>query len=438
MSGASPRFPAAVALVASLLGLTFAGLSSVDYTKHLDRQIHDVHCSYVPGLGAEATADNACRVAMYSPFAALFRDKYWGGVPIALFAVGAFCFFAAFALYLLLAGRSAPRRAPGFFALASVTPLLVSILMGTISALRLGHFCKVCVGIYVSSAVLAAAGIALFVLDRRAPPPPAQRPAPTPPIPGAADKTLIDHEPYALTADARTRELRPDGNWLLPLWAAALALFAVTPALLYISALPSYSSYITSCGKLEKPATAADPLIHITPPGAVQPATLFVDPLCPTCKAFHQRLTQEGFLDKLDLTLVLFPLDNDCNWMLDRAVHPGSCAVSKAILCSDHRAMQVLEWSYDNQEAILTAAKAAAGPANVRAMISARFPGLDACIDSKETKLRLDKVLRFIVNNKLAVSTPQMFLGDTRLCDEDTDMGLAYTLRKLAPALEVK
>ena len=438
MSGASTRWPAAVALAASLLGLTFAGLSSVDYTKHLDRQIHDVHCSYVPGLGAEATADNACRVAMYSPFAALFRDKYWGGVPIALFAVGSFCFFAAFALYLLLAGRAAPRRAPAFFALVGATPLLASIVMGTISAVRLGHFCKVCVGIYVASTILAAAAIALFVIDRRAPPPPPRRPAVASGIAGTADKTLIDDQPYALSAEARANEQRPDGNWLLPLWAAALALFSVTPALLYVSALPSYSSYITGCGTLEKPATPADPLIHITPPGAVQPATLFVDPLCPTCKAFHQRLTQEGFVDKLDLTLVLFPLDNECNWMLDRAVHPGSCAVSKAILCSDHRAMQVLEWAYDNQEAILTAAKAGAGPANVRAMIAARFPGLDTCIDSKDTKLRLDKVLRFIVNNKLTVSTPQMFLGDTRLCDEDTDMGLAYTMRKLAPALEVK
>lgn len=430
MSGASPRWPAAVALVASLLGLTFAGLSSVDYTKHLDRQMHDVHCSYVPGLGAEASAENACRVAMYSPFAALFRDKYWGGVPIALFAVGAFCFFAAFALYLLLAGRTAPRRAPGFFALAAVIPLLVSILMGTISALRLGHFCKVCVGIYVASAILAAAAVALFVADRRAPPPARRSDAP--------NKTLIDDAPYALSAEAHANEQRPEGTWLLPLWAAALGLFSITPALLYVSALPNYSSYITACGTLKQPATPAFPLIHITPPSAVQPATLFIDPLCPTCKAFHQRLTQEGFLDKLDLTLVLFPLDKECNWMLDRAVHPGSCAVSKAILCSDHRAMQVLEWAYDNQESILTAAKAEAGLANVRAMISARFPGLDACIDSKDTAQRLDKTLRFIIKNELTVSTPQMFLGDTRLCDEDTDMGLAYTLRKLAPALEVK
>ena len=35
----------------------------------------------------EKAAENACKVAMYSPYAAILRDKYWGGVPIALFAV---------------------------------------------------------------------------------------------------------------------------------------------------------------------------------------------------------------------------------------------------------------------------------------------------------------------------------------------------------------
>ena len=112
--------------------------------------------------------------------------------------------------------------------------------------------------------------------------------------------------------------------------------------------------------------------------------------------------------------------------------------MSRALLCSDHRALQVLEWSYDHQEEILTAAKAAAGANNVHAMIRERWPGLEACMDSKETKLRLDHVLRYIVNNHLQVSTPQMFLGETRLCDEDTDMGLSYTMRRLAPGLRGK
>lgn len=424
MDGVRQRWPAALALFAALLGLTFGALSSLDYIQHLDRQVHDVHCSFVPGLGAEQSADNACRVAMYSPYAALFRDRYWGGVPIALFAVGAFGFFAAFALYVLLSGRGAPRRALGFLALTSVTPVLVSILMATISALKLGHFCKTCVGIYISSTLLAIGGITTWARARREPPWAPRRVPPT--LVGDAERTFVDPEP----------PVRPDGPlWLVPAWLAALGVFAVVPALLYTSALPGYASYITSCGKLEKPAETTGALIHVQFPSAKQPATLFVDPLCPTCKAFHQRLATEGMLEKLDLTLVLFPLDSECNWMLDRPVHPGACMVSKAILCSDHRALQVLDWAYDHQEEILTAAKAAAGTNNVHHMIAQRWPGLDACMESKETKLRLDHMLRYIVNNRLPVSTPQMFVGETRLCDEDTDMGLAYTLRKLAPGL---
>jgi uncharacterized membrane protein len=432
MSGVHQRWPAALAFAAALLGLTFGGLSSLDYIQHLDRQVHDVHCSYVPGLGAEASPDNACRIAMYSPYAALFRDRFWGGIPISLFAVGAFGFFAAFALYILLADRVAPKRALLFFAIFALTPLCASILMGTISALKLGHFCKTCVGIYASSVLLAIGAIGAWRVGRRDPSPVPWRIGPSAVAPTIPERSANDPA-YRPPAQPVTR---PDGPfWLVPLWALALGIFAAVPALLYATALPSYTHYITSCGKLEQPAESTGALLHVTYPGASQPATMFVDPLCPTCKAFHQRLAAEGILDKLNVTLVLFPLDNDCNWMLDRAVHPGACMVSKAILCSEHRAMQVLEWSYDHQEEILAAAKAGAGTVNVHAMIRHRWPGIDTCMESKETKLRLDHMLRYIVNNHLQVSTPQMFLGETRLCDEDTDMGLAFTARRLAPGL---
>src|SRR6185295_17672985 len=108
------RVSALVALVASLLGLLFASYSTFDYAKHLDRRLHDIHCSIIPGKGVTDAAD-ACRAAMYSPYSALFKEKYWGGIPISLFAVGAFIFFASFSLYLLLAGPRAPRKAIGFF-----------------------------------------------------------------------------------------------------------------------------------------------------------------------------------------------------------------------------------------------------------------------------------------------------------------------------------
>jgi uncharacterized membrane protein len=443
MPSAAPRWPAGLALFASLLGFAFGASSTLDYIRHLDRQVHDLHCSFIPGVSVAQGADTACRTAMYSPYAALFRDRYWGGIPISLFAIGAFGFFAAFSLYVLLADRSAPRRAAQFLFLGGVTPLAVSVLMLLISLLRLGSICKTCAGIYIASVLLAAASIAAFVYDRRearaaalAPPKPAPPPPTTtdPAEPGAVGPTVLDEPPLTPRPPGR----RVGGPLLIPAWLLALAAFTVTPALLYAAAMPSYTSYITGCGKLEKLTEPNDALMQLPSAGAVQPVTLFVDPLCPTCKAFHQRLIAEGIFDQLAVTLVLFPLDSECNWMLDRPVHPGACMVSKAILCSEHRALAVLEWSYDNQESLLEGAKAAAGPANMQAAIRQRWPGLDACMESKQTSLRLDRMLRYIVDNKLPVSTPQMFLGDTKLCDEDTDIGLAYAIHKLAPALRKK
>ncbi len=62
------------------------------------------------------------------------------------------------------------------------------------------------------------------------------------------------------------------------------------------------------------------------------------------------------------------------------------------------------------------------------------------CIDAKETDKRLESVLRFAIDNDLRVSTPQLFLGKSysRVCPEDTDIGLAYAVRHLAPAAAAK
>ncbi len=132
------RGPAITGGLASVLGLTFAAYSSIDYAAHLDRKLHDVHCSLVPGLAAGADEENPCRAAMYSAYSALFRGSYWGGIPISLFALGAFSFFLGFAVYLFVAGPRASKAALYFFAFAGVTPFLVSAVMFTISVTKIG------------------------------------------------------------------------------------------------------------------------------------------------------------------------------------------------------------------------------------------------------------------------------------------------------------
>src|SRR5688572_10228958 len=158
MLGPNSRLPATLSLIGSLLGLLFASYSTLDYAQHLDRGLHDVHCSFIPGAPPTSEAE-ACRAAVYSPYSALFREAMWGGIPISLFAMGAFAFLAGFALYLLLAGARAPKPAVVFFSLVGITPLLVSLLMLTISITKVGHLCKTCVGIYVSSFILGSGAL---------------------------------------------------------------------------------------------------------------------------------------------------------------------------------------------------------------------------------------------------------------------------------------
>jgi protein-disulfide isomerase len=164
----------------------------------------------------------------------------------------------------------------------------------------------------------------------------------------------------------------------------------------------------------------------------VRAALFFEDPLCPTCKAFHDRLGAERILERLDAELALFPLDNECNWMLDTPLHPGACIVSKAVLCGGDQTRAVLEWAYEQQERLARAGKS--GPATLKNVISERWgEAILRCIDDRKTEVRLNNHLHFASDNGIPVSTPQMYLGKRRICDEDTDIGLRFTLAELAP-----
>jgi len=260
----------------------------------------------------------------------------------------------------------------------------------------LGQVCKTCAGIYISSALLAFGAVTAWLA-------------------------------------ARGDTSRPGLAFaLIPAWLVGLAITALAPAVVYAATAPDQRPYITQCGEIKQAKIKGDNPVKIHGSRPVQPTMLFEDPLCPTCKAFHDRLVAENIIEKLDIELVLFPLDNECNWMLDSALHPGACIVSKAVLCGEGNARQVLEWAYDQQEYLTRAGKA--GENTLRAAIKQRWgESLLRCVDDKKTDVRLNNHLHFASENNIPVSTPQMYLGKRRVCDEDTDLGLRFTLSQLAP-----
>src|SRR5580692_11069227 len=161
------RTAALIALGASALGAVFAAYSTYDYAQQLDRQVHAVHCSFIPGAPVSSEADNPCKAALFSPYSAIFRDSYWGGVPISLFGLGAFAFFVGFAVYMRTGGVRLSRLAYPTFALLTLGPVATSAVMFTISMTHLHALCKLCVGVYVSSIVLAVASIVGAVAQGR-------------------------------------------------------------------------------------------------------------------------------------------------------------------------------------------------------------------------------------------------------------------------------
>ncbi|MEZ4231703.1 MAG: vitamin K epoxide reductase family protein [Polyangiaceae bacterium] len=411
------RLPYGVSLLGALLGLIFGFYSTLDYSAHLDRRLHDVHCSFIPGAAPTSEAE-ACRAAMYSPYSAFFKDAYWGGIPISLFALGAFSFFLGFAAYLLISGSGAPKRSRLFFAVVGSTPLVVSLTMLTISLTQLGSVCKTCAGIYIGSTVLAIG--AWWGAAVKPPTAPAKQGNVAPTL--AMDGAPKDKPSPAL-------------GILLPIgWLAALGLLTLLPSLVYAAQVPDQRPYLGQCGKLKQASADKDKLLKLVTARSVRQATLFEDPLCPTCRAFHERLVHEDIFDKLNAELALFPLDNECNWMLDTALHPGACTVSKAVICGGDQSRQVLDWAYENQEQLSAAGKAGKDP--LRAAIQQRWgPSMMNCIDTKTTKDTLNRHLQFAAANSIPVSTPQIYLSGQRICDEDTDIGLRYTLGQLAPEL---
>jgi len=128
--------------------------------------------------------------------------------------------------------------------------------------------------------------------------------------------------------------------------------------------------------------------------------------------------------------LLLLPLDSECNWMLKDSMHPGSCLLSKAMFCAGDKTGAMLDFIFENQEAMRMEGIGKKIDA-IRARVLTRFPEVKECLDSPDTKMRLDKALHWAVANSLPLLTPQLYLNGKRLCDEDTDLGLDFALTKL-------
>jgi len=396
--------PLIVALVGSAAGLLFASVSTYDFVAHLDRQVHGLHCSLLPGIGTpDASGTSGCHVTLMSPYSSVLRESIWGGIPISLPAMAVFAFLLFWGAMLALTGRARDERATAFYAAATGVPALTSLVMAIISLSALDALCKVCLGIYLSSLLCVVGAVLTWSAARR----------------GAGQPVAVPGE------EARRMSLGALGVAF-----AIGCLFVTVSVVAYAASAPNFDKYAGACGKLAKLTDPSRVLVPLGGQGTGPQVLEVLDPLCPACRAFERRFSRLEISETASRQAMLFPLDNSCNWMVDSAVHPGACAVSEAMLCAGDAAHEVLEWAFTEQENIVAAEKAQAG--NAAKLAVAKFPSLAGCVGSTKTKARLNKALRWAVDNQLPVLTPQLYVNGTRLCDADTDLGLDYMLARLA------
>ncbi len=377
-------------------GIWFAGASTYDFVKHLDGQVHSITCSFVPGAKLDENGSSGCYTVMMSPWSSVMRDYTWGGIPIALPGLAVFLYMLFIGIDFLISGKHGKRGEAAYLLLASLLPLVTSIVYYYISVKMVGEVCKLCVGIYLMSIGMFLAALVQVILSRRDPEP--------------AEHAL------------RNQILR----W--GLYFIEGVLFVFLAVMVYLAAKPDYK--VRNCGELVKAEDRAHIMIPSEHPGTGTRAIEILDPLCPSCKVFRDRLNSTAAGNLIDSDILLFPLDAECNWMLSGStVHHGACMVSRAILCSKNP-YEVIDWSLDNNMEIRNTARKQ-GPEQLKTMILAKFPDVAQCIDQASTGQRLNLSLRWAIENSLSLLTPQLFVNNRRLCDEDMDLGLEYGLRML-------
>ena len=388
-SGSAKPF-IALSAVGAALGAVFSAVSTSDFISHLDRQVHSIHCSFIPGAAAEL-GESGCRTVMMSPFSSLLRESLWGGLPISLLAVAVFAYLAMHSARLLVSSTPVTKNDSLYLVAAGLLPVLMSVVYGYIAVYKIGAVCKLCIGVYVSSGTILLGAVLAHL-----------KAEPVPAVPAPLGQ-------YA----------RQFGEGVL--YVAILAAF-------YVLFLPSQPESLKGCGTLVK----KDDSGIMIPMGGGRggtPAIAVVDPLCPACKGFDERMRAGDLYQKLSIQAVLFPLDATCNWMVKDSLHHGACAVSEAMLCDKEGAEEMLDWAFTNQAELRDIAKE--DDNKIRQRIEQQFPKVKGCLGSPKIKNQLNKSLRWAVSNALPVLTPQLFIGDKRVCDEDTDLGLEYTVAQM-------
>ena len=79
----------------------------------------------------------------------------------------------------------------------------------------------------------------------------------------------------------------------------------------------------------------------------------FGDPLCPDCKLLHGQLKRlaQDFQGQINVAFQYFPLEAECNDVVDKDKHPGACEFSYMLSCGGSDFPAMLDEAFENMKA---------------------------------------------------------------------------------------
>lgn len=291
------RYTTIIVLLAAVGAVAAAELTWVHYKVHTDPG-HRSLCAVSAAIDCDAVAATPAATVL--------------GVPNALWALLTYVLLIGLALRARrLEGRPSDAPPPPFpsaprtwlfwasLAIAAYTAWLV-----VVSATGLGVFCLFCAALWLVNALILAASLTC--------------------VRGAAPVAGLRRELAAVR-----RAPVPFLALVVPLALVAALLVAFVPRL-YPSG-PRLSEDV----RLPMDAIPAGAASR-GPAAAAHVLVAFSDYRCPHCRAANDAIERARRLapDRLRVVHLHFPLEGDCNPLLDRALHPGACRAARAAECA--------------------------------------------------------------------------------------------------------
>jgi uncharacterized membrane protein/protein-disulfide isomerase len=338
--------------VQAALGLALAGLAMSAYLTFVHLKLHQ-EIGYRSGCSISATV--SCDAVAMSDYGTLL------GLPVALWGAWFYAALAFVAALGLRGGRRLPRSPAVWLALAGGFSFLLSVALAGISAFVIKAFCPVCVGLYAVNIGLLIVG----VLSLRST--------------GEGFGTALGAELSAVR--------RMPGEALM---------FAGAPLLILVGAALGYPKGFKPVDDLCAAAKAS---------GGKLTMEVYTDFQCPHCKIADTMLRSLRSSKTLTVVHRQFPLDMECNPLLKRPLHVGSCLQALAAVCAGKQGRYdaMSDAIFDRDLRTLPDLRAVAQQSGMD------LPAFDACLGSPAVREEMLKEIRQGVDRGIE-GTPTAFI----------------------------